>query len=139
MTKNIESLRQELQRAKDRLTELMDALTFGDTDMYGSGLTLQATRLYIAKLEQEIKIAENNGLWTFEILCDLDGNEVSRKLIRTRYGLAYIVEREGQDVEFVSPTVKPTTLEKKGYQLRRIELPARVSIHDDQVRVYMVD
>lgn len=91
-----------------------------------------------ARLQEEVN--NNGGMWDFEILCDLDGNPVPAKIIKTRFGHAYAIFASFDKMEYGDPIIKwvnlgltDKTLAKKGYKMGIVTLPAKVILSGNDV------
>lgn len=81
------------------------------------------------------EVAERNGLWDFEAVVTLDGEEAPARFVNTRYGrkvavFASIADRDtyGAPVlAWVTPTDR--ALAKHGLRLGTEEAPAKVVLH----------
>lgn len=109
---SLDRCREERERRERNIAECLYDSTDSFLSEWANGLT---TRLEWAKLE----ILENKGLAEFTVLCDLEGNVVADKLIRTRFGSVFNVN--GQ---WINPHVKTSTLEKKGFRIETRLFPA---------------
>lgn len=72
---------------------------------------------FIKLMEEQIAKPEPKiEYFTREVLADLDCNIVSERIIKTKYGFAWIIG-EGENVEFVGCVKKASTYESKGYRV----------------------
>jgi hypothetical protein len=89
------------------------------------------------KEQMESELVSENGMHIFyrDVLVSLAGDIVSRELIQTKYGSAFLV-----DGKWINPHVRPTTLEKKGYRfgLEQYSAPAIVRGYTNGTGMYGV-
>jgi len=80
---------------------------------------------FIALMKEQMEKPEPQT-WDFhrEVLADLDGNIVSERIIKTKYGFAWIIG-EGENVEFVGCVKRQSTYETKGYRVMTITETAK--------------
>ncbi len=79
----------------------------------------RATRL----LTEQLTSGAFKEIVQLSILCDLNGKQVSDKIVQGRFGACWLIGG-GDNVSFVGVAKKPATYEKKGYKVmtREIEL-----------------
>ncbi len=119
----LEKLREELERLRAEEKRREQKIANQEMDLEECFVTRWATRLNIELVQAKIEILENGGLAEFPALYDLEGNLVCDRTVKTRYGKAFPVEREG-GTEWVGCGLKPQTYEKKGYRLGTVKKPA---------------
>lgn len=117
--KLLNSLREELKNDKEKVRYFLTQ------DAEDNFISMISYRHNISLLETKIRILENKGLSSFDVLLHLDGTIVNNaKLCDTRFGEAYRIEKEDGSVEWVNAKVKEKTLTKKGYKIGKVKKPA---------------
>ena len=94
--------------------------TDGALSQWANGITARRLRL-------QADIEDNDGLWEFPALFDLDGNWVPAWVIDGRYGKCWMVlDEQGEATgEFVPyRPARKSTLEKRGYREGLVTRPA---------------
>ncbi|WP_121616583.1 hypothetical protein [Virgibacillus halodenitrificans] len=125
MTILLERLKNELEQIKGNQRQREEKILKSEMESSEGFLSTWGNHHTTDLLETKIAILENGGLWNFSCLCDLEGNKVpNSKLVKTKFGRAYRVEKEDGSVDWVNPIVQEKTLRKKGYTIGTELLPA---------------
>ena len=114
--KTMETLRGELERLEAEAERREQRIANQEMDLDDCFVSRWSNRINKELVEKQIEIVQNDGRAEFPALYDLEGNLVCDRLVKTRYGLAFPVEREG-GTEWVSFNLKPGTFKRKGYVL----------------------
>lgn len=118
--------------ASDARQRAQDSFERSDTDGF---LTQHSSDLTARLHERKAEIAANGGKAEFPALFDLDGNMVPAKLVNTRYGPAWGLLSDPDNLSseftgFVNPSLAKdenrakANLEKKGYRVGKVSAPA---------------
>jgi hypothetical protein len=62
----------------------------------------------------------NTRTFDYYFLADLQGNFATEKIIKSEYGYAWMIKRDGQRPTFVSLAKRASTYAQKGYQLMKV-------------------
>jgi len=120
----LEKLKQELKALEDEFQRRENRILNGEVEPADCFLSTWANEIQRELVKTKIKILENGGVWPFEELFYIDGTPTGAKLVNTRFGATYRVEKPDGSIDWVNPFVRPETLEKKGYMLDYVERPA---------------
>jgi len=101
----------------------------GLTDVDDCFISERSNQHAITEAKLKLEILQNGGLSKFEVLVDVETNDiVSKKIIQGKYGLCWIVNDDHADKfgRFVGLAKKESTYSKKGLKVEWQELPAWV-------------
>lgn len=116
----LEKLRRQLELTDKEKDEREERISNCEVDPSDCFLSEWANDMTRRELIAKIEILENKGLSKFDVLCDLNGNVLANKLIRTRFGRAYKLD-SGQ---WVSANLKKKTLKARGLKIAKRKMPA---------------
>lgn len=91
----LESLNQDLAQRYEIQNDRDRRLFDGKMELEDCYLSVQATREVINEIKAKIRILENKGLCIFEILTDLDGNELKSRKVEGQFGQCWSIEDRG--------------------------------------------
>jgi len=122
---------QRLQNRIDHTRSLMDdrrkRIADGLTDWDDCFISERSNSQNIDLLKTKIQILKNGGTSTFDVLVDIETNEVvSKKIIDAKYGQCWVIdfEYQGKFGKFVGMAKRESTYTKKGLKQESRELPA---------------
>lgn len=130
-TQTPEALRQQ---AAERDLSAAESFDRCDTDGY---LSQWAATVTARKLRTQADLAEAGGRWEFPALFNLDGEQVPAKLVRTRYGMSWmLLDETGECIGWFNrskaqdPAKAKAANERKGYRIGTVKAEALVVMEE---------
>ena len=123
----LEKLQSELERLEREVLKRQQNLhncDYGESDCF---MSVHFNSLNTQLVNKKIEILKNGGFAHFPALYYLNGELACDTLVRTKYGLAFPVDKDGR-TEWVSFDLTEKTYTKKGYKLDKIKKPAWAKI-----------
>jgi len=123
----INQLQNEIDHYRATIDDRHKRISEGLTDMDDCYISQRMNSLHIDLAQTKIEILENNGFAQFDVLRDIETDEIiSKKEVLGQYGVCHLIDDEyvSKFGRFVGCAKKESTYTKKGLKQDVAQLPA---------------
>lgn len=128
--KLLDDLKERIDSTKSLMRDRQRRISEGLTDMDDCFVSERMNQHTISELRMKINILENGGISEFEVLVDIETNEVvSKRTVNGKFGMCWLISEQYQDKfgVFVGIAKRQSTYEKRGLRKEYRNYPAWVT------------